>query len=656
MAFVRSFLAVAALASTVLAQAEIKPPDSVAHEGIPSVPASLASEVRPYRNFYGSSLIGWDPKKPQPIVAGYTIQGSFRAAIVRDAGKAPEDLGSLPTGYVQADCDPGGKYIIYVKTTDTSFNSQIYRYDLETRTDTLLTDGKSKNRYPLWSNSGKLLAYSSNKRNGTDDDIYIVDPLIPKSTRLVAELKGQDWAAFAWSPDDSKLVLSDYRSQDETYLWLVDLETRQRTLLTPLKTSEKVFNGSYAYFSKDGKGIYISTDRDNEFRRLAYLDLESKKIRFLTDHIKWNVDDFALSPDRQTLAFVANEDGAGKLHLMDAESYKELPVPLLPAGVVSQLRWHPSQPLLGFVFSSTRNPNDVFSVNSATGKLEQWTTAFNLVKTDGFREPELVKWRTFDGRMISGFLYRPPASFTGKRPVIVNIHGGLYDQFRPSYLGVENYFVNALGIALICPNVRGSSGYGKTFLSLNNGPLRVGETRDISALLDWIAQQPDLDAGKVLIQGASGGGYLALAVAAACSDRISAVIAYSAPTNLATFLERSTNNEPDAWRREIGDERDKKTREFLEGIAPVNNAGKIAKPVFLLIGARDPMVSIAETEQIIMTVKKREIPSWYLLAKDEGHSFLNPKTFTYAFCAQALFAKQFLLTNSSDRSGPQSGD
>jgi dipeptidyl aminopeptidase/acylaminoacyl peptidase len=636
------------IASTVLAQTELKPPAGVSQDGIPPVPASIARESYPYRSFYRSSILGWDPTKLQPIIAGYTTQGSFRAAIVRDPGKTPESIGNLPPSYLQADCDPNGKYIIYVKAIDANFQHQIYRYDLDTRATTLLTDGKSKNLYPIWSNSGKLLAYSSTKRDGTDEDIYVMDPLVPNSGRLVAEVKGQDWAPFAWSPDDRKLILSDYQSADETYLWLLDLGSGQRTLLTPTRPGQKVFNGSYAFFSKDGRGLYISTDRDSEFRRLAYLDLATKKYRVLTDHIKWDVDDFTLSPDGSMLAFIANEDAVGKLHVMATAAYKEVPVPQLPAGVVSQLRWHPSQPCLGFVFSSTKNPEDVFSLNVATGRLDRWTTAINSVKTDGFREPELVRWASFDGRFIPGFLYRPPESFKGKRPVIINLHGGLYGQFRPSYLGVDNYFIDVLGVVMIYPNVRGSSGYGKTFMSLNDGLLRTGETKDIGALLDWVAGQPDLDSSRVLVQGGSGGGYLALSVAEAYCDRISAVLAYSAPTNLATLIERNSANEPEPWRRELGDERDKKTREFMELIAPSNNADKITKPAFLIIGAKDLMVSVDETQRIVATVRKRGLPAWYLLARDEAHGFFDPWTYEYTFCAEVLFTRQFLLSTSSE--------
>jgi dipeptidyl aminopeptidase/acylaminoacyl peptidase len=643
MATVRALLAIAALASTALAQGEIKPPTSVVHEGIPFIPASLAREADPYRTFYGSSLCGWNPAKDEAIVIGYNREASMQAARVAGPGQTPEFFTNLPRGFRESYVDPQGKYILYLKPVDDNFQSQFYRYDIATKSSELLTDGKSKNLYPVFSNSGKLLAYSSTRRNGSDLDVYVMDPLDPKTNRLVAELSGNDWAPFDWSPDDTKLVLSDYRASDETYLWLLDLKTGKKTLLTPPDGGLKAFNGSVAYFSRDGKGLFISTDRGSEFRRLAYIDIATRSPKYLGGTRDWDIDEFALSPDRKNLAFVTNEDGIGRIHLMNADTFKEQPVAQMPAGVISGLKWHPSQPLLGFVFSSTKNPQDIFALNSLSGKIERWTTAPVAVKTEPFNEPELIKWQSFDKRAITGFLYRPPASFTGKRPVMIYLHGGLHDQFRPDFRGQDNYFINSLGIAVIYPNIRGSSGYGKTFLSLNHRLLRLDAIRDIGALLDWIAERPDLDAARVLVAGESAGAYDALSAAEMYPDRISAALSYVGPTNLATLIERTVNNNPDPWRRLIGDERDKATRAFLDKIAPVTNANKIAKPTFLIIGGRDLMTSAVETRHIVDQIRLTRTPAWFLLAEQEGHGFLDPSTYEYTFLAQVLFIEQFLL-------------
>ncbi len=587
-------------------------------------------------------MVGWDPDKLQMIVSNW-VMGVKGASRVEAPGQTPVLILKLPDWDRDMSLEPGGNYLIYVKPADENFQDQIYRYDIKSKETTLLTDGKSRNRYPIFSNSGKLLAYSSNRRDGKNMDVYVTDPLDPKSNRMIAKLEGEDWAVFDWAPDDTKVLLSDWKSTNESYLWLLDIKSGRKTQLTPTHGSEKIFNGSYAYFGKDGKGIYFITDRDSEFRRLAYLDLATREVRFLADQIKWDIDEIALSPDGKILAFVSNEDGIGRLRLMETETSKELPVPEMPAGVASRLIWHRQLPYVGFVFSSTRSPSDVFSLNVKTGKLDRWTTARNPVKTDEFREPELIKWKSFDDRMISGFLYRPPESFAGKRPVIISIHGGPPEQFRPVYLGEANYFIQALGVAMIYPNERGSTGYGKTFMKLDNGLLRGDVAKDIGTLLEWIAKQPDLDSDKVMVEGVSYGGYVALDVAVNYPARICALLTYLAPTNLATFVERNSANDQDWWRHEIGDERDSKIRQALEKIAPVNNAAKIEIPSFLAIGGKDLMTSPKETEQIVAILKNKSVPVWHLVAEEEGHNFRNSWIYQYKFGAEVLFVKKYLI-------------
>ncbi len=620
----------------------LTPPSGVVQEGIPPIPASLVGEFLPYRTAPGSSMLGWDPLKPQVIVTGWTM-GTRVASRVETPGKPPVMLLKLPDWDREIYMDPGGNYIIYVKPADANFQDQIYRFDKITKVTTLLTDGKSRNRYPVFSRSGKMLAFSSNARDGKNMDVYVVNPRDPQSRRMLIELQGEDWAVFDWSPDDSKVLLSDWKSTSETYLWLFDIKTGKKTLLTPTKGSEKAFNGSSACFSKDGKGIFIISDKESEFRRLAYLDFDSLHRRILSNNIKWDIDEMALSPKGDLIAFISNEDGIGRLHLLNTSTFKEVPVPTMQSGVVSGLSWHRSLPYLGFSFSSTQFPSDVFSINVENGQLEKWTVARNPVKTDEFKEPELIKWKSFDNRTISGFLYRPPDSFAGKRPVIIDIHGGPTAQFRPTYLGEDYYFIHSLGIATIYPNLRGSTGYGKTFMNLDDKFLRGDVTRDIGALLDWITKDPRLDSSRVLLSGISSGGYYALSAAEHFPGRIAAVSAYLAPTNLATFVERNAANDQDGWRKEIGDERDSKMREYLESTSPIAGAARITKPIFLALGGKDLMTSVSETERMVRILKEKGVTVWYLLARDESHNFRDPWIYQYKFSAEALFVKKFLL-------------
>jgi dipeptidyl aminopeptidase/acylaminoacyl peptidase len=357
-----------------------------------------------------------------------------------------------------------------------------------------------------------------------------------------------------------------------------------------------------------------------------------------------DVEEFDLSDDGQKIAFVTNEDGFSVLHIYDITSKSDKPVADLPRGVIEHMRWRRHSHELGFNLSSARSPWDVYSFDVNTGKVERWTfSETGGLNTANLPEPELIHWKSWDGRTISGFLYRPPAKFSGPRPVMVLIHGGPEGQFRPDFLANDNYYLNELGVALIFPNVRGSTGYGKTFLALDNGMLREGSYKDINSLLDWLGEQNGLDATRVLVMGGSYGGFMTLAVATNYNDRICCSVDIVGPSNLVTFLEHTSGYRQDLRRVEYGDERDPKVRAYLESIAPANRAKNITKPLFVIAGKNDPRVPASESEQMAEVVRKNNTPVWYLLAKDEGHGFHKKKNRDFQFYATVMFMKEYLL-------------
>jgi dipeptidyl aminopeptidase/acylaminoacyl peptidase len=311
---------------------------------------------------------------------------------------------------------------------------------------------------------------------------------------------------------------------------------------------------------------------------------------------------------------------------------------------VERVHWRPHSHELGFNLMSARSPSDVYSLDTETGKLERWTfSETGGLNPNQFSEPELIHWKSWDGRMISGFLYRPPAKFSGPRPVMILIHGGPEGQFRPDFGGTDNYFLNELGMSLIYPNVRGSTGYGKTFLALDNGMLREGSYKDIDSLFDWIGQQPALDAKRLLVMGGSYGGFMTLAVATNYNDRICCSVDIVGPSNLVTFLEHTSGYRKDLRRVEYGDERDPKMRAYLESIAPANKAQNITKPLFVIAGQNDPRVPASESQQMAEAVRKNKTPVWFLMAKDEGHGFHKKKNRDFQLFATVMFIKEYLL-------------
>jgi dipeptidyl aminopeptidase/acylaminoacyl peptidase len=541
-----------------------------------------------------------------------------------------------------------GDYFVFSQDVGGGEFFQNYRYDLATGRVTLLTDGKSRNVGALWSRQGDRIAYTSTRRNGNDTDLYVQDPSDPKSDRLVAELSGGGWQPLDWSPDGRRLLVRNAISVNESYLWIVDGTTGEKTALTPAAANQPRVAYGGGRFLPDGKTLLITSDEGSEFQTLAKMDLASAKRERLTAAIPWDVESFDVTRDGRRVAFVTNEEGTSIIRVRDLASGKDTVVPGLAAGTVGAIEWHVNGKDLAFSYSDPRSPSDVYSFDADTGKVERWTRSeTGGLNPEMLQTPEIARWKSFDGRTISGLLYKPPSSFTGKRPVLVIIHGGPEGQSRPGFLGRSNYFVNELGIAILYPNVRGSLGYGKTFALLDNGMHREESVRDIGAALDWIGTRPDLDASRVMITGGSYGGFMTLASAVAYSDRIRCSLDVVGISNFISFLEKTSGYRQDLRRAEYGDERDPKMREYFEKISPLSNASKIRKPLFVVAGANDPRVPRAESEQIVKTVRANGTPVWYLVGLNEGHGFGKKSNQDFQFYAGIVFMQENLLKTGS---------
>jgi dipeptidyl aminopeptidase/acylaminoacyl peptidase len=629
-------------AAATTQDATIAPGENLIVDGVPPIPASLAGTAGRYSSYRGATLVDWHPLRRELLIAtrfGDTPQ----LHLVKTPGGARQQLTFFADAVANGTFHPnGGDYIVFSKDIGGGEWFQLYRYDVATGDVTLLTDGQSRNLRGPWSSGGDQIAYMSTRRTGKDTDLWVMNPADPKSDRSLTELPGGGWQPQDWSPDDRKILLTEEISINETYLWLVDTTTGAKTELTPRHAKEKIFYGD-AQFSKDGKGVYVTTDKESEFQRLAYLDLATKQPKYLTSKIAWDVEAFDLTRDGKRIAFATDEEGVSVLHVMDTATDKETSLPKLPAGVIGALRWHKNNHDLGFSLNNARSPGDCYSLDVTTGKVEQWTNSETAVKTDAFPEAELVRWKSFDGKMISGFLYKPAAKFTGKRPVMVVIHGGPEGQSQPTFLGRANFYLNEMGIALIVPNVRGSTGYGKTFTLLDNGFKRDDTYKDIDALFDWIASRSDLDADRVAVTGGSYGGHMTLAVSAFYSHRVRCSVDIVGMSNLVTFLEHTEAYRRDLRRVEYGDERDPKMREYLEKIAPMNNIEKIKKPMFVIAGKNDPRVPVSESQQIADALKKQGTPVWLLIAKDEGHGYRKKSNQDFQFYATVQFLREYLL-------------
>ena len=640
------FLAASLLASASVVfcqQPAVAPPESLVVEGVPAIPGAMADTAGRYGAYRSAAVVDWHPTE-RSVLINTRFAETPQLHLVGMPGGERRQLTFFQDAVRLGRFHPnGGDYIVFSKDVGGGEWYQLYRYDLATASITLLTDGKSRNTLGPWSARGDEIAYTSTRRAGKDTDLWVMNPADPKSDHLLTQLSGGGWEPLDWSPDDSKILLLEEISINESYLWLVDTKTGEKKSFTPREAKEKVSYGE-GRFSKDGKGIFITTDKDSEFHRLAYIDLATKQHQYLTDKIPWDVETFDLSHDGQRIAFVTNQNGLSVLWDFNTSTRGILHEhKSLPSGVIGAVRWHLNGHDLAFMLTNSQGPGDVYSEDVTTGRLERWTNSETAVATKDFPPAELVEWKSFDGKLISGFLYHPPAKFTGKRPVLVIIHGGPEGQSLPTFLGRYNYLLNELGIALFYPNVRGSTGYGKSFTLLDNGFLREDTYKDINSLFDWIAAQPGLDAARIGVMGGSYGGHMTLAVSTFYSDRIRCSVDIVGMSNLVTFLEHTEAYRRDLRRVEYGDERDPQMREFLERIAPMNNIAKIEKPMLVIAGKNDPRVPVSESDQIVAALEKQGTPVWYIMAKDEGHGFQKKPNQDYQFYAVVEFLQKFLL-------------
>lgn len=641
---VRLCLTALAVAGSLRAADTINPTSNLVAEGIPAIPTTIVEEVKRYTESRAASFGGWHPVKHEMLITtrfGNTPQIHQVAAPLG----ARKQLTFFDEPVGSGGIDPiDGKFFLFSRDRGGNEFSQLYRYDFADGRVTLLTDGgRSQNGFGPWSPDYTLRLYASTRRNGADRDIYVMDPRDPKnSDRLVLQVSGGGWGPQDWSPDGKTLIVGEYISVNESHLWLVDFATSEKRELTP--RAEKGVSYGGADFTADSRGVIYSSDRDAEFTRLFFHDLNTGKAKVITDGFKGDVSGVSLSRDRRRGVFFVSEDGIDRAYLLDAATLTYRPIAGLPAAQLGGGSWHRDNRHVAFTISSARSVSDVYVLDADSGAVTRWTESeLGGLVAENLSEPSLVKWKSFDGLEISGFLYRPSAQFTGKRPVIVNIHGGPEGQSLPVFVGRNNYFLNELGVAILFPNVRGSTGYGKTFVALDNGSKREDSVKDIGALLDWIAQQPDLDASRVMVTGGSYGGYMTLACAVHYSDRLRCALDVVGISNFITFLTNTESYRRDLRRVEYGDERDPEMRAIFERISPANHAAKIKIPMFIVQGANDPRVPRGEAVQMVERIRANGGPVWYLEAKDEGHGFRKKTNADFQFYATVMFIREHLL-------------
>lgn len=622
--------------------ADPRKPAAIRTQDVPVVSAEVVTKLSQYQNTRTAAFRGWAPDGSGMLIST-RFGNSTQLHLVTQPGGRREQLTffdepvagrfipQVSDGALLLSVDRGGNE-----------NAQLWLLDRKKFQTKLLSDGKSRNLVQAWKRDGSAVIVASNRRNGKDMDLYRVDPRKPVSFELLMEVNGQSWEADDWSSDGKWLVLRRYVSINEAYAALFDVEQKVRTDLQ-LPHDGKLAIGQLA-FSPDGQSVYLTTDADSEFLRLARLDLATREWQWLSDGQNWDVDELTVDHNSGTVAFLINDNGISRLFVCNAATNDRRIEFRLPLGVVSGLEFSPNAKSLGFTFARPDVPAEAYSLRLSDGELTRWTfSEVGGLDPASFVAPTLIQFPSFDGRKISAFYFKPRAAKPGdKLPVLISIHGGPESQYRPIFSAATQFYANELGIAVLHPNVRGSAGYGKTYLQLDNAEKREDSVKDIGGLLDWIKQQPDLDSSRVAVIGGSYGGYMVLATLTNFGDRIKAGIDIVGIANFITFLERTAPYRVDLRRAEYGDERKPEMRAVFERIAPLNNTDKIKSELLVIHGRNDPRVPFFEAEQIAAKVRTGGRSVWTVFADNEGHGFAKKENADYQRAVEAMFLQRHL--------------
>lgn len=639
MRFARPILIGASLLIGDFAQAAADKPETIVADGVPEIPDEIVARSRPYLEYRSGIFAGWNARTKAALLL--TRFGDVQQVFEVATSMGMRRQLSFDPNAIEAASVATGSADVTVVQRDVGGNEfwQIFR--LQAGQLTLLSDGKSRNVMNRWSRDGRWLAYTSTRRNGQDNDIYLVDPRDPQSDHMIADVKGGGWSVSDFAPDGKTAIVIDRQSAGKSDLHLMDVESGAMVAIGD--RSKQIYYGG-ARFSRDGT-LWVTSDEKSDFLRLGTVDVRSGRFTPVNPDGTGDVESFAVSADGTFVAYILNDKGTSRLKLLDARSHAVRAVPGLPTGVAGQLDIAPWG-AIGLTVSSAHIPADMFVVDPQSLAVTRWTAS----ETGGLdpqlnAQPEAIETRSFDGETISGFLYRPDArKFPGQRPLIIDIHGGPESQSRPGFLGRGNYYINELGIAIFYPNVRGSTGYGKRFVSLDNGPFkREDSVRDIGAFLDMLERDKGLDPRRIAVTGGSYGGYMCYASAIRYGVRLRGANCSVAVSNFVTFLETTQSYRRDRRRLEYGDERDPHQRAKLQAISPLTSAEKLAVPLMVVTGGNDPRVPPSEAIQIVEAVRARGGSAWHLLARDEGHGFVKKANQDYAFWAQLMFWQTNLL-------------
>ena len=616
-------------------------------EDIPVIPQRISDDISRYQNIRSGSFQNFNEDGTEMYIS--TRFGNVsQLHKVKKPGGARFQLTYFEEPIGSINRQPDGEVIAFTMDAKGNENAQVFILNPKNGEYKMLTDGISRNGSPVWSEDGEKIAYRSNKRNGASNDVWITSVDDKNKSEMILESQdGTSWGAIDWSNDNKKILIQNYISVSNSKIYSIDVESKTKSLIIGSNDKKSVNIG--LNFDNDDKGIFFITNEFSDYRNLAYKNIQTGQVTLITNDIRWNVDSFVLSKDGSRAAFSINENGFSSLYLMETSSYKFNKVKNIPIGLVSGIEFNRQSTSLGLSINTYQSPSDAYTLELKKDPLEygdlvKWTESeIGGLDTTKFVKPKFFSYETFDGLNIPAFIYKKKSE--KPLPVIIYIHCRPESPSSAGFSSIFRQWIDKLGVAVITPNVRGSNGYGKNFLELDNGFKREDSVKDIGSLINWIEKQPDLDASKIAVYGGSYGGYMVLASAVFYSDKLKAAVDVVGISNFVTFLKNTKDYRRDLRRVEYGDERDPKMRDFLEEISPNNNVEKIKVPMFVIQGQNDPRVPVTEAEQIVDALRNSNKQVWYMNALNEGHGYRKKENRDIYQQAVILFFEKYLISS-----------
>lgn len=596
------------------------PPGALIRDGVPAIDPNLSARVNQYLVGRDASFLAWLPDNSLLVSTRFADSAQVHRVDMPLGMREQLTWYADPiTRVLAAPAGPSDGFA-YLMERNGDGMPQLYYYGFAAHASRMLSSGTGRHGSPLWSPDGRHIAFTGTERDGATSDIYMTDLVAGAAPHLIVAGRDHPWFPLDWSMDGQKLLLWQPGANDASDLFIADVNTGS---VLPVDAGGKHAGIRHARFAADGHGIYISSLDDADFSQLRYLDLVTHQARSLTAAIPWDIVDFQVGADGRYLAYVTDDNGRDRLTVLDNQLKLEISPVGLAEGRISGMHFDHTGRLLAFSAEGPQSPSDVYVFEPERNLLTRWTRSEpGAVDPQTFVPAQALQYPTWDRgksgqRLIPAFIYRPRTP--GPHPVLIDIHDGPAAQFRPGFDPFIQFAVNQLGYVVIAPNVRGSTGYGKSFADLDNGPAREDALRDLGSLLVWIGMQKDLDRTRVAVMGQSYGGFMALAMLTTYGDRLSGGIIVDGYASLPTYLGDGPPTEQAGRRSEFGDERDPQLRAQLNRLSPLNSLVQIRRPVLVFQGLQDSPAQLQQAGQIVAGIRAHGGEAWYVTARDEAH-------------------------------------